>query len=228
MKNFKLFKKFKPAFTMIELVFVIVVLGILSSLAMPDFENEHTQEAADSILSHIRYTQHLALTDNKHMFNDREWQQKFWRIVFGSCTGTNRYFMIGSDESMDNANNGYFQKEEAAIDPQTGKPYFWTNGADCSNGGDGTVSNDIFISKKYGVTEVIPSGSCTGQNHIGFDNMGRPHHKFSASIQPNYASVISNNKGECIFTFTMSNDDTFAISIQPETGYAQIVGQPNS
>ena len=207
---------------MIELVFVIVVIGILSALAIPRMENEHKQDAADSILSHIRYTQHLALTDNKHMFNNRRWHQRFWRIVFSTCTGTNRYFMIGTDDNMGNANNAFFARNESAIDPQTGQPYFWTTGVDCAAGGGGTASNDIFISKKYGITEVVPGGDCGTANHIGFDNLGRPHHGFSASTRPNYASVINN---PCTFTFTLSDGDTFAISIQPETGYAQIVDQ---
>jgi hypothetical protein len=30
------------------------------------------------------------------------------------------------------------------------------------------------------------------------------------------------------FTFTMSDGDTFAVTITPETGYAFIVGQPDS
>lgn len=54
-----------PAFTMIELVFVIVVLGILSALAMPRIDRDLRQEAKDNILSSIRYTQHLALIDEK-------------------------------------------------------------------------------------------------------------------------------------------------------------------
>jgi len=55
----------KSAFTMIELILVIVVLGILAALAMPRVDRDSRQEAADNILSAIRYTQHLALMDNK-------------------------------------------------------------------------------------------------------------------------------------------------------------------
>jgi len=45
------------AFTMIELVLVIVVLGILAALAMPRLERDLRQEAKDNLLSAIRYTQ---------------------------------------------------------------------------------------------------------------------------------------------------------------------------
>ena len=227
--NIKELKMKRVAFTMLELVFVIVVLGILAALAMPRLDRDLKQEAADHILSNIRYTQHLALTDNKHKFDKAKWQQRFWRIVFSTCSGTDRYFMVGTDDNMEDASNAFFDQNESALDPRTGKPLFWTNGQDCSNGGDGTVSEDVFISKKYGITAVTSSGSCSNtaksMGHIGFDNLGRPHYGFSNSSQPNYASIIST---KCTFTFTMSDGDTFSIDIEPETGYAFIVGQTGS
>ena len=219
----------RMAFTMLELVLVIVVLGILASLAMPRLDREVKQEAADSILSNIRYTQHLALTDNKHMFDNPKWQQRFWRIVFSTCTDDDRYFMVGTDDNMEDATNAFFDQNESALDPRTGKPLFWTNGKDCSNGdSNGIVSEDVFISKKYGITKVASDGGCgdgTTMGHIGFDNLGRPHYGFSNSSQPNYASIITE---KCTFTFTMSDGDTFAIEIEPETGYATISGQVDS
>ena len=46
----------KNAFTMIELVFAIVVLGILTAIGLPNIDKDNRQEAADIILSNIRYT----------------------------------------------------------------------------------------------------------------------------------------------------------------------------
>ncbi len=53
------------AFTMLELIFVIVVVGILSFMAASSFQRNTVQEATDQLLSHIRYTQHLAMMDDK-------------------------------------------------------------------------------------------------------------------------------------------------------------------
>lgn len=219
--------KNKPAFTIIEIVMAIVVMGILASLAMPRVDRDLKQNAANHILSSIRFTQHLAINDNMHEFNDPQWQRKYWRIVFSTCTGTDKYYMIGTDTDKDGSTNADFEKTEAAIDPLSGKPLFWTGGVDCSNGGDGTVSEEIFISKKYGITGVETSGGCADATHIAFDHMGRPHHgeDFANSNRADYAGYM---KDTCTFTFTMSDGDEFAIKILPETGYAYIEEQDAS
>ena len=71
----KTLHKHTKAFTMLELVFVIVVLGILAALALPRMDRDLRQEAKDNILSAIRYTQHLALMDNKTNPLDANWQR---------------------------------------------------------------------------------------------------------------------------------------------------------
>jgi prepilin-type N-terminal cleavage/methylation domain-containing protein len=53
------------AFTMLELIFVIIVIGILAVLAMPSFNKNSLAEAAEQVAGHIRYTQHLAMVDDK-------------------------------------------------------------------------------------------------------------------------------------------------------------------
>jgi len=227
MIQFKQLNIKRPAFTMIELVMVIIVLGILASMAMPRLDRDLRQEAADTILSNIRYTQHLALTDDKHRFNNAQWQRRWWRIVFSTCTGQDRFFMVGSDDDMTGGTNAFFTQMEAAIDPRTGKPLFWTNGQSCAPGVDTSASSeDIFLSKKYGITNVKSTGSCgnttNSKGHIAFDNLGRPHYGFSNSAQPNYASLITQR---CTFTFTLSDGDTFIINIEPETGHAFIQNQ---
>ena len=55
----------KKAFTMLELVVVIVVIGIIAVAALPRINDDHIAEAADQVMSHIRYTQHLAMQDSK-------------------------------------------------------------------------------------------------------------------------------------------------------------------
>jgi prepilin-type N-terminal cleavage/methylation domain-containing protein len=215
----------RQAFTMIELVFVIIVMGVLAALAMPRLNSDKKQEAMDNILSDIRYTQHLALMGSKQMFNNEKWQQRYWRIVFSDCGG-DYFYMIGTDDDMESANNAFFSREEAATDPANGKPMFYA----CNKKVD--KSNRIFLTDKYGITSILAEGGCTGNNnggggsdHIGFDHLGRAHHDFSASTEPNYDGYMYDT---CTLTFTFDDGNTEKITIAPETGYATIVGQPDS
>ena len=216
--------KNRPAVTMIELVFVIIVLGILASMALPRLNADKTQEAADNILSDIRYTQHLALMDDKHNYHDPKWQKSFWRIGFESCASTTGMFeYIGTDMNY----AGDINNDEAATDPANNKKMNWVNTATCSIGGDSSTSDRIFITHKYGITSVVWSENCRTAQYIGFDHLGRTHQGFAgiAGDTPNYSTYLTSL---CTITFNMSNGDNFAINIEPETGYAYINTQNDS
>jgi type II secretory pathway pseudopilin PulG len=216
---------------MIELVFVIVVIGIIAAVAIPRYDRDLKQEAADTVLSYIRYTQHLALRDFREQTLDRtiggvtrsaaQWQRSFWKITFESCSDGAIYIGVGSDKDY----QGDTDRTEAALDPGNGLPIWWINTSPCKNGGDTTVSPNIFITKKFGVTQVQGSGSCANLKHLGFDQLGRPHVSFSGSTAPDYSSYVTT---ACIYTFTMSDGDTFSITISPETGYSFITTQNDS
>jgi len=212
----------QSAFTMIELVMVIVVLGILTALAMPRMERDRTQEAADTILSYLRYAQHMALNDYRENPMDNKWQRSFWQVKIEHCAnGSGLFLEVGADKDY----GGDIDKNESAIDPSNGKPMFWKNTDECSEGGDGTVSENIFIYKKFGVSSIEGSGGCDDVQHIGFDHLGRPHVSFSGSTTPDYDSYMESN---CTFTFDVEGGESFSIRIEPETGYAHILEQDAS
>ena len=210
----------KAGFTMIELVFVIVVLGILASLAMGRMERDLSQEASETVLSHIRLTQQLALSDNKHRTdNNPNWQKAYWQIDF-DCTVSCRY-IVSSDINLD----GSIIKEESAIDPTDGKYIF------NDNSGDTEMSDKVILSDKFGVNSITPSAGCndrksmaTNRDSIAFDYLGRPH--VDINISTNTFSQIMPT--DCNLTFDMLSSDSFTITIESETGHAFIVGQPNS
>lgn len=210
-----------PAFTMIELVFVIVALGIIAAIAMPKLDRERRQEAADSILSNIRYAQHMAMSDFRQDFTDTDWQMSFWQFRVEGCSDNGLFMQVGSDKDY----GGDISRTESATDPANSLPMFWLNTSACESGGDNTVSDRIFITKNFGVTGVVGGGACAGIQHIGFDHLGRPHVSFTAATSPNYVSYM---QSACTFTFAVSGETSFTISIQPESGFAQIVGQNDS
>jgi prepilin-type N-terminal cleavage/methylation domain-containing protein len=222
--------KSKFAFTMIELVFVIVVLGILASLAMGRMERDAKQEASSSILAHIRLAQQLALNDNKHRSdNNTMWQTAYWRFEYEKCdgAGVDRYiYRVGSDRDL----SGGINKIESAIDPINGK-YIWADGA-CNDFDDlsSDESRDVYLYGRFGVENIShssASGSCTSQN-IGFDFLGRPHTGLKSYKTDNSSNFQKLMTKDCILTFTMSDGDTFTIRVEAETGHAYIEGQENS
>ena len=206
----------KKAFTMIEAIMAIVVMGILAAVAIPRLQNDSSQEIADQILSDIRYTQHLALTDDVTNPGNPNWQRHFWRIQFQdmAASGTGWTYSIGSD----NDEGGNIDLAEAAIDPLDGRPIFGLR-----TFGNTQVSPKVFIGSKYGITGVTFGGSCAAGQHIGFDRLGRIYQGFTASTSPNYANIL---RTPCTISFTHPNGD-FAIQINPETGYAFRTDQIN-
>jgi len=172
------------AFTMLELVFIIVVLGILSALAMPRLDRDLRQEAKDNILSSIRYTQHLALIDEKTNPGS-DWQKKLWQIRF-STSSTNIkafFYTISSDSDMD----GYVDTIESAIDPANGK-YMYNLGGNTVI--DSDESPNIFIGKTYGINSMIFGGGCSSAQHIAFDHLGRPHNGLGSATN-SYSQYMS-------------------------------------
>ncbi|SFV57626.1 Putative periplasmic ATP /GTP-binding protein [hydrothermal vent metagenome] len=209
--------KNKSAFTMIELVFVIVILGILSSLAMGRMDRDLKQEASETILSHIRLAQQLALRDNKHRSdNSPNWQRAYWQIDF-DCIASSCRYIVGSDKDL----NTSIDKTESAIDPTDGK-YLWNYG---TTGID--MSNKVLLKNKFGIHAITLSGGCENNNSIAFDYLGRPQLDISKATN-SFSSYMDN---DCNLTFTMSidgKDDNFTITIESETGHSFIVGQEDS
>ena len=114
----------KKAFTMIELIFIIVVVGILAAVAVPQINRNSLVEAADQITAHIRYTQQLAMKGRKGDPNDPDWFKKLWRIQFsytnakGSAEGWT--YTVYFDSNADGSPNGTgnFTNNDFAADPQ--------------------------------------------------------------------------------------------------------------
>jgi len=210
----------RPAFTMIELVFVIVVLGILAALALPRLERDLRQEAKDNLLSAIRYTQHLALIDDKTNPTDTtdpaypNWQRKLWKITFStSADNLANFYTISSDLN----GNGAVSKNETAIDPANGK-YMYNLGSDTTI--DEDESPNIFIGKTYGINSMNFSGGCAGAQHIAFDHLGRPHNGIGTATN-DYGTYMASDCN-IVMGFADGSIKDLNISIATETGYVTI------
>ena len=72
-------------FTMMELIIVIVIGGILAAVMIPRLERDPTREAANQIVRHIQYTQHLAMVDDVYDATKPTWTNDRWTIVFDAA-----------------------------------------------------------------------------------------------------------------------------------------------
>lgn len=121
------------AFTMLELVFVIIVIGILAVVAIPNFGSNALQTAAEQLASHIRYTQHLAMVDDKFDPTDATWFQNKWTINL--CQPA--YMVSTLNGNM------------VAKDPLTNTDI------------NGTAVNDFNLSSTFSITSIaVTNGNC--------------------------------------------------------------------
>ena len=223
---------------MIELVFVIIVIGILSATIIPRIQTNPLQEAAIQLVSDIRYTQHLALVDDKYDNNDRDsygrvkWFRERWQINFGAPGSANsKYSYTIYSDSYDDS-TGDPDDSEIAKNPQN-KSQIMTGG--CGSGIK-DIRNDTFqgmkkmnIGESYGISNVIFSRSCTfsRSKRLYFDHLGRPmYRKLGASSDNGSKQAYEPNnllETDCIITLVDNNDANISLAITAETGYVKIL-----
>ena len=218
----------KKAFTMIELIFIIVVVGILAAVAVPQINRNSLVEAADQVAAHIRYTQQLAMNDNKFDPNDPDWFKKLWRIQFsyttakGSAEGWT--YTVYYDSTMSGNPNGSVDLSDLSrVDFSTDTPKTKKNF--CAGfQKQAMYRNAERINKKLNLTKTydirnITFANCGAKNNqtIVFDSYGRPMGQVADSDVPYDRLFVGKNP--CIITLTNGASEHALITIQPETGY---------
>jgi len=229
----------KKAFTMLELIFVIVIIGVLAAVIVPNTKRNPVQEAAIQIASHIRYTQHLAMTDDRYNSADSIWHKERWQLVFSSSLYTGGAdvwaYTIFSDRI--GVSSGDADEDEIAKNPE--------NSDQLMTGGY-AVEDELYygkaefrgmkslnIGKTYGIVganAIDFSNSCDGSTgnslRISFDHLGRPFQGDQKSMTGPYdAGTQRLITAECTITLT-DGSEIVDINIQPETGYVSLNFDP--
>jgi len=231
----------KRAFSLIELLFVLVVIGILSAIMIPSTKTDPLQEAAIQLLTHIKYTQHLAMTDDRYNANRKNddgdviWYKERWQLVFSNSDYTgNRYaYTIFSDTSGNST--GDATASEIAINPQNPNQIMTGGYGDAKTidfrDKDGFLGMpSLNIGRKYDIEDVQLSEGCS-YNRVSFDYLGRPFTGRQSSLDVPYESnindsrrpgLVSENEG-CKITLTHSSDTNITLRISKETGFVCIL-----
>lgn len=226
----------KKAFTLIELVFVMIVLAILTFALWPTKQPTQALEAARQIVAHIRYTQHLALNDDKfatHTDTDgtkqniaKDWYKRLWRITFSNggvdkkCkNGGWRYAVyqnIAGSLSDKGQPNG---AKEAAMNPaQAGKVL-----SVCYSGLSTNTSDELNLGQTYKIETIDFSDFAEGGKIQGiiFDELGRayPNGEFKQAYNNDKKFKLGNNSYGRI-KLNAKDGSRASILVFGETGYA--------
>lgn len=217
----------RKAFTMIELIFIIIIVGILALVATPRLNDNNLRLAADQLMSHIRYTQHLAMQADKFDPNDANWFKKRWQLRFSSRKETEykEAYTIFEDTvvSVPGAGpTGSPEKSEIAKNPLNPEKLL-TGGTNSIYTTDKIATSELNIGKKYGVEKVKFSNSCSidSSSRIAFDYLGRPLKGNLSTYTSSYQKdrLIS---APCEITLEHKNGENITITIEPETGFVDI------
>lgn len=222
----------KKAFTILEIVFVLVVIGIITAYLVPNTKTNRLYEAAQQLVNDIRYTQHLAMIDDQYT-GTNNWYEARWQIYFSdsndACDNEVSY-TIYSDASGDGNPN----LSEIAINPLEQNRYL----SGCTSNEpdeldirdlDGSTPEDYLGTKEmnlgrtYGVESIGIADECrfSGSMMITFDHVGRP----LQGAMDGYGQAYRSNRmveEVCDINLSSATDGVIVISIQPETGYTYI------
>jgi prepilin-type N-terminal cleavage/methylation domain-containing protein len=212
----------KKAFTLLELVFVIMVVGVLSAILIPKTERSPLTEAAVQLLSDIRYTQHLAVIDDKFDAQDANWFKKRWQILFGKNIKSNSQWAYTIFSDTSGQSSGDANEAEIAINPMNPNKRM-TGGYTGSDALDYNNANFVGMKKfNLGSTYGVDDIQFTCGQRLAFDHIGRPMRGDQSTMTGAYHSGSDRLlKQDCFITLVKDNKHIM-ITIKPETGYASI------
>jgi type II secretory pathway pseudopilin PulG len=101
----------KKAFSLIELIIIVIVIGILASSVNFSLTNSSLNQATDQVINHIRYTQQLAIRDDKYQAypldststegnRSKYWYKQWWHFKLTDGGGDIIYYILSDKPSI--------------------------------------------------------------------------------------------------------------------------------
>jgi Tfp pilus assembly protein FimT len=202
---------YKKTFSLIELIFVIVLISIILSQLIPKNNFSQLQLATNKLILYLKYTRYIAFLDDKFDINNNKWFRQRWTLKFQKCKKSigGLYYLIYSDKNQ----GGHVNKDECLKDPIT-KRYLYS-GYNCI--AKANESKYVLLTKEFGIIKV--DVSCNKTNTIGkisFSNDGNIYAKLSTNADDAYKFKIKNI---CYINLYDKKNNKSTIAIEPKTGY---------
>ena len=198
----------KKTFLILELVFVIVILGILYTVFTPKLPNYKLDEVTNRVLIYLNYVRYKALIDDKFETEVSEWFKGRWTMKFMRCRedqGGGIYFTIYSETN----DTGQINQNESLKDPLTNKYIFTSNS--CKKNSE---NSPFVLLKNYDIEDVqVSCNTTTSIGQISFGVDGKV-----------YTQLTSENlelKKPCTIRFVSKTKEFRDIKIYPKTGYIE-------
>jgi type II secretory pathway pseudopilin PulG len=200
----------KKAFSLLELVLVVVLIGFLYTLFIPKKQENRLQELTNRVSLYLSYIRYKALIDDKYL-NDDLWHKKRWTMKFFRCQNEGIYFSIYSDEN----GKGHPNQDESLKDPLTNKYIYSSNYCEENN----ENSKYTLLTKSFDIDKVnISCNDTDSLGQISFGNDGRVYSKLSNFSNEAYEYEITT---PCYIKFTSKNQETKEIKIYPKTAFIE-------
>jgi len=197
-KQKRLNRGFSSSFTVLELVIVLIIIGILAYVANFSFFNTSLQVAADNIIKDIRYTQSLALKEDKYQpypahacdgsdegkiecNRSKYWFKQWWHLRITNA-GNDIIYYVFSDQPRSSSSTNFDLKTvtasqytvELAKNPYNNKYLIGANKEDTGNNNyppKSEIDKNLNLTKTFGIKRVEINQSFSSSSMPG--NLGK-------------------------------------------------------
>lgn len=225
---------------MLELIILIVVVGIIASISLPNTNGTDLTQASHQVINHIRYVQHLAMVENKYTGSEgtsvfianarkskatKYWYNGYWQIKFWPKSKAYDFwrYSLFTDFPENTATHATYDKQphnrdEVLIDQATQKALSYKDSSH-----DYNKDNKLNLTKSYGVEKIKFSNNCKNSNRLLFDYYGTPYCKelgrSASSITSAYDYQLNRIFKITFFDKEDESGDNISVCVEPYSGY---------
>ncbi|ARR00539.1 prepilin-type N-terminal cleavage/methylation domain-containing protein [Campylobacter porcelli] len=205
------------AFSILELIIVMIIIGIFISITTINFKNDELLRAVNQVAFHLRYTQYLALIDDKFNPDDKDWFKGRWQIYFIKTIDKKSvlHYAIFSDSGKYSGSPDGYEVAKNPLNP--------TKVLAISHAGISSINptDELDLMSKFNISNVELLDGCSYYNstRISFDNLGRPYKGNPKSSSNSTQNLITST---CKIRLTHKNGECIHINIAPITALISI------